>query len=367
MPSDGQRPTGFDFSSSPVVAQEASRELDAARDAKARRVLIEDLRRRIHKIEGRGAAAWLPDAEVAPAHPPDRPVSPAGAEGSTLSPGMCPDPRKEPSALHPRHEIQDITLEPSAAAGAQARAGWSLGVSRLDAVLPRGGLAPDAVHEIKPVGYRDWPAAIGFALRLALRRYERLSAGGGGTDGRPILWCWPSSRAGDLGQLYGPGLVRLGIAPSDIILVETRRVSETLWVLGEALRSNAVALAVGGLEAIDLTSARRLSLVAAARATPCLLLTAPATSVAGATATRWRVEASPSGPHPLDAATPGATRFSLVLERCRGSLQALDEVAVSVEWCDVTRRFRLAARVGDRADRASHAWWPSGSGAARAG
>jgi len=63
--------------------------------------------------------------------------------------------------------------------------------------------------------------------------------------------------------------------------------------------------------------------------TPCLLLTGASGEGVSVAHTRWRVSALPSAPHPLVAASPGARRCALTLERCRhGPL----DLTWNLEW-----------------------------------
>ena len=251
-------------------------------------------------------------------------------------------------------------LVPSPDADASA---WTLGVPALDARLT-GGLDPAGVHEVKPevrpeggASAGDWTAALGFALRLAVRRLETLGAHGKtNAAARPrILWCWPAVLARELGRPYGPGFSFLGARASACLFVETARETEALWVLEEALKSASLALVIGVLEEAALTPARRLSLAAAGYRTPCLLITDPRTAGAGSTATRWRVGRRPSAVNPLEATAPGASRYGVALERSREGVLAAEALSLLLEWSDETHRFRVAAAVADRAPGAHHA------------
>src|SRR6185312_725801 len=66
-------------------------------------------------------------------------------------------------------------------------------------------------------------ASLGFAACLA-GRLQRQS-------GRPVVWV--SARP----ELYGPGLLRLGLDPARLLLVRATRPSDLLWALEEALRT----------------------------------------------------------------------------------------------------------------------------------
>jgi protein ImuA len=238
---------------------------------------------------------------------------------------------------------------------------WTLGASALDRRLA-GGLDAAAVHEVKGEGRAgtaaagDWAAALGFALRLAVRRSQALAARAAAPV--HILWCWPSALARELGMPCAHGLAALGLDPSSCLLVETQRASEALWAMEEGLKSQSLALVVGALPEVALTPARRLSLAAGTHRTPCLIVTDARGPAAGSTATRWRIGARTSAAHPFEARAPGTRCYGVALERCRERLT--HEVAsLQLEWSDETHRFRMAPRLADRADGARIA----GSGA----
>jgi hypothetical protein len=231
---------------------------------------------------------------------------------------------------------------------------WQLGCAVADALLP-AGIEANALHEIKGVpsaknaaSAADWMAGIGFAARLAVRRLEALAGPGKATNGRPwVLWCWPRSLAAEFGSPSAAGFLRLGLDPSRLIIVETARAGEALNAIEESLRAQSLAIVVGAIDEADLTPARRLSLAAGEAGTPCLLVTHPVSEPAAATATRWRVERRSSAPHAFDPRAPGATRFSIALERCKARPESAAQPAMLVEWNDETRRFDLASVVAD--------------------
>ena len=239
------------------------------------------------------------------------------------------------------------------------RADWTLGAQEVDGWLPDRQLDVASLGEIKQETYNDASAALAFALLLAARRL-----GMGWTGGRPssapstgraglVVWCWPHRLARENGGLYGPGLVRLGLDPARLLLVETATPAETLWAMEESIGSGAAAIVIGCLDAVALTPARRLALAAATHRTPALMVTAARAAPTAATFARWRIAKAASAPHPFDPAAPGDPRFKLTLERCRGT--AVGGVAPSsvVEWSYDAYRFRLAAGVGDRASAAA--------------
>jgi protein ImuA len=246
---------------------------------------------------------------------------------------------------------------PQLAAQGSAVGLWTLGAAELDQRLSPG-LDAASLHEVKAepqasgvaagASAGNWAAALGFALRLAVRRLQSIEASPSGPP--RILWCWPSVFARELGAPYGHGFAALGLAPSSWLFAETARAGDALWAMEEGLRSQSLALVIGVVGEAELTPARRLSLAAAEHLTPCLLITDPRLSPAGSTATRWRVGARGSASHPFDGAAPGAPRYAVALERCRRRPLTGEPVPHLLEWSDETHRFRMAAAVAHRAD-----------------
>lgn len=247
-------------------------------------------------------------------------------------------------------ERGSASFPPSLESSQRRQSEWTLGVPDFDRRLA-AGFDVAALHELKAEHRAgaisgNWAAALGFALRLAVRRLRGLAPDPYGAP--RILWCWPSVFARELGAPYGHGLSALGLDPSACLFVETPRASDALWAMEEGLRSGSLALVIGVLGEAELTPSRRLSLAAAEQRTPCLIVTDPRLPAAGSTATRWRIGARGSGPHPFDAA-PGAARYALTLERCRHGPLVSEPLSLVVEWSDETHRFRVASAVADRA------------------
>lgn len=231
----------------------------------------------------------------------------------------------------------------------------------LDQSIGTGGLEIGAVHEIKPTAGVSWAAAFAsayhFALALAVRR---LIAAPPSDRSAPVLLCFSAAQSTEMGAPYAPGLSGLGLDPERLILVEAARQADVLWAIEEGLKSEGLALVLGQIDAVGLTSARRLALAAARTSTPCLLLTHPRYPAAAATATRWRVSPAPSASHPLDPEAPGAPRFLVGLERCRGSPAAVLPGSYLLEWSNAAYRFRMAAGMVDGASRPrAPESWPS--------
>lgn len=249
---------------------------------------------------------------------------------------------------------------------------WEFGCNALDALLPRG-LATNVVHEIKGTpsatggaSAADWMMGIGFAARLAVRRTDALSSAQ--PMNRPslnqlplnqlppnqpppnqpwVLWCWPKAVAGEFGALSAAGFAHLGLDPARLIVVETARSGDALNAIEESLKGGSLAVVVGVLDELDLMPARRLSLAAGEMATPCLLVTHPASAPAGATATRWRIKRLPSAAHRFDPRASGTVRFEVTIERCRARPESTTEPPFVLEWSDETHRFNLASVMAD--------------------
>lgn len=158
----------------------------------------------------------------------------------------------------------------------------------IDRILPEGGLAKGAVHEVLVA---DPGAAAAFAVLLAARM------------GGVVLWL---DRVPDA---YPPGLLALGLPPELLLVAHAADARDLLWGAEEALRSGALGSVIAFLDRLDLASSRRLQLAAEAGGTLGLLLrpdrARPAPSSA---ATRWRVGAAPGG---------GAVAWSVELLRSR--------------------------------------------------
>jgi protein ImuA len=205
---------------------------------------------------------------------------------------------------------------------------WTLGVPEIDRILPGGGLARGALHEV--LGAHDRAlngqarhgggAALAFTAVLAARRAAAIenaspqdSPGGG-----QVLWC--PARPG----LYGPGLAAFGLGPGQLILVHARDDQQRLWAMEEGLKCTGLAMVVGEVGRLDLGQSRRLQLAAEASGVTALLLPRkPAPGPGGdspglsAGLTRWRITTLPSAPTQGYAGI-GAPRCRVELLRCKG-------------------------------------------------
>jgi protein ImuA len=211
------------------------------------------------------------------------------------------------------------------------------GVAAIDRMLPGGGLALGALHEVLGLRAAAEEAAEGAGfLAGILARLE---------PGRPVLWC---QRRDDL---HAPGLARRGLLPERLILARAASDADLLYAVEEGLKCRDLAAVVGEVDALPLTASRRLQLAAEASGVTAFALRRPRRAlVVGdeaqptAAVTRWRIASVPA-PLPTDAA-PGLGRRVWLAEllRCRGGASG----RWLVEGCDATGHVHLAQALADR-------------------
>lgn len=211
---------------------------------------------------------------------------------------------------------------------AERRPPLSVGVPTIDSHLPDRGLRSGAVHEL--LGDDDDAARIGFAA-IVIGRHD--------TD--PVFWL-RSGPAVDGRTLDGLGLDQFGLHPNRIVVSQTRRPNEGLWMLEEASRCRAfVAVIAEGVNPTPI-QARRLQLAAESGGTCVLLLPPPLSQPPPSLATtRWRIASVPGRPARGGLGPP---RWATTLLRCRGGAPG----EWLLEWDDETFRLDL---VDDMANR----------------
>lgn len=200
------------------------------------------------------------------------------------------------------------------------------------------------LHRIE-AAHPDLPAAAGFSLGL-------LAAASRCDGGATVLWAFTRRAEREWGRPWGRGLLAgLGLDPGRFVFVRAKHDREVCWALEEGLRAGAgLAALVGEADAIDFAAQRRLALLASGRKLPAFLLTGLDETARGSpAAARWRVGASPSAPHALDPAGPGAPRWRVDLLRYRAGPPG----TWTLEWDREASRLRLAPGVADRASAAS--------------
>jgi protein ImuA len=224
------------------------------------------------------------------------------------------------------------------------------GIAAIDRVLPSGGLARGALHEILGGGgdEEDGALAAGFAAgilgRLAAHPNPPPLAGEG-RGGGMVLWCLPRP------DLYGPGLAAHGLDPGRLVLVRAVRDTETLWAMEEGLRAPGIVAVLGEVGALTAVASRRLQLAAERSGTTAFLLrrwrdgaqAARERNLPNTATTRWRIAALPSRPVRGEPGV-GLPRWRVELLRCRGGEPGCWEVEVA----DATGHVSLAAALADR-------------------
>lgn len=161
---------------------------------------------------------------------------------------------------------------------------------------------------------------------------------------RLVAFVAPRFWLGERGRPYGHGLERLGVGAERLLIATPANEAEALWTLEEALRSGAVALAIGAVEGAGLTPTRRLDLMAREKGAMAALIRATPQTKLSAARRRWRIGPAPSAADPWDAKAAGAPRWRAHLERSRDG--ALGEAIL--EYDDETLRLRLVDGLADR-------------------
>src|SRR6266436_1436126 len=216
------------------------------------------------------------------------------------------------------------------------------GVAAIDRVLPGGGLARGALHEILGMGGDEEDGAVAAAFAAGI--VGRLAA----TQDGMVLWCLPRP------DLYGPGLAAHGLDPGHLMLVRAPRDAEILWAMEEGLRAPGIIAVVGEIGVLPAVASRRLQLAAERSGITALLLrrwrdggqAARERALPNAAVTRWRIAALPSQP-PRGEPGVGRPRWRVELLRCRDCEPACWEV----EGADATGHVSLAAALADRPAR----------------
>ena len=201
-------------------------------------------------------------------------------------------------------------------------------IPALDDVLPGGGLARAALHEI---GGEDAAGSNGPATLFAAGIVARL--------GGPVLWC------GLAGDVFGPALAQAGLAPDHVLHADAASDDEVLFVMEEGLRHAGLAAVVGEVGRMGMTASRRLQLAALSTGVTGFVLRrgkAGAEGEPSAAVTRWRIAHVPSGLLPV----PGIerARWQVDLLRCRGG----EPASWIMEACNAEGRLALPADLADR-------------------
>lgn len=220
---------------------------------------------------------------------------------------------------------------------ARHRAALPFGVASIDKVLPGGGLALGALHEVAGGrnGAIDGAAAALFAAGIAAR-----------TRGK-VLWCVTRQ------DLFAPALAQAGLLPGRVVYVEAGDEASVLACFEEGLRHGGLGAVVAELARLPMTASRRLQLAAETSGAIGIAIRrwrrqTEATDFGQPTAavTRWRVSALPSRPLPV----PGIGRARWQLELLR--VRAGESADFEVEACDDKGRLALFSDLADRSPAA---------------
>jgi protein ImuA len=213
-----------------------------------------------------------------------------------------------------------------------ARHALPFGIEAIDDVLPGGGLALGAVHEITEQGSDGARASLSALFAAGI--LARIPG--------PVLWCLHSR------DLFAPALARVGLHPDRVIYCETWKDAEVLPAMEEGLRHGGLAGVVGELVRLPLMPSRRLQLAAETSGVVAFALRRSGSTQdqANACFSRWRLAPAPSGP--MIDLSMGRAHWQLDLLRCRGA----EFHSWSVEACDATGRLAVPADLGDRSPAA---------------
>lgn len=208
----------------------------------------------------------------------------------------------------------------------------STGALALDRALG-GGLPADALTEIHAAQARDAGCLTGFMLCLATRL-----AGSG-----PVLWAAAADACRETGRPYPPGMAELSLACDRLLLVETGRAADLLWIAEEAAGLKGLAAVVvemrGNPRGLDLTATRRLHRRAQEAGRPVFLLRQACR--AGPTAAPARLAVGPAPAARLrvfDGYVPGSIGPPAFAVRVTKS-RALPRDPLVLEWNPDAERF----------------------------
>ncbi|NTH25653.1 damage-inducible mutagenesis protein [Agrobacterium rhizogenes] len=210
------------------------------------------------------------------------------------------------------------------------------GVPEIDALLPGGGLAYGALHEVAGggAGVVDGAAAALFVAGVAAR-----------TKGK-IVWCLTRP------DLFFPALAQAGLHPDRVIFVEADKEEDVLASMEEALSFGGLGAVVGEVVRLPMVASRRLQLAAEKTGTMGLAVRrwrrqteASDFGQPTASTTRWRVSLLPS--EELPVAGVGRARWFLELMRVKAGECAEFVVGAS----DASGRINISTGPSDRQDQ----------------
>jgi len=165
-----------------------------------------------------------------------------------------------------------------------------LGHGGADACL-NGGLARGALHEVFASQPGEEATASGFALALAGRVLSK---------NKWLLWVRQDFCALESGEIYGGGLLELGLDPARVLMLQAGDAQAVLRAAGDALDCKGLGAVLiepwGEPKIFDLVASRRLTLAAAKHNVTAILLRPGAEPAPSAAETRWLIHAAASPP-----------------------------------------------------------------------
>ena len=195
------------------------------------------------------------------------------------------------------------------------------GLEAIDHLLPHGGFARGAVHELLAGEGQGLPLFVASVLARAAGRPSNGS----------FVWSDPQA------MLYPPALAAAGIPLERLFLLRPKNEADEIWAVAECLRCKGVAAIIASPRRLSRIEARRLQLAAEDGGGVGILLRRDAGSAHYAAATRW-----------LAISLPGertVQRWRLELLHGHGGLVGK---AVVLEVCRETNTLRASETVGDR-------------------
>ena len=252
--------------------------------------------------------------------------------------GRLADRLEVPAGVHPAAALPSGMVTRRNGEAHQQDACIATGLEAFDGSLG-GGVPKAALTELHGREGRNAGAVAGFALGLISLLLKGLSVI------EPIVWISVAGFFREAGHPYAPGLLqRFGIAPQHLLVAETRKLEEALWLAEEAASLGRLAAIIlelpGNPQRLDLTATRRLHRRAVISGRPVFLLRQLARPEPSAAPLRLVVSPAPAGLRKLLtgplAGSIGPPGFTVDVSK---SPTARNDVFL-LEWNDDEHRFK---------------------------
>lgn len=197
----------------------------------------------------------------------------------------------------------------------------TFGLPEIDSAL-EGGLAINALHEVRAKYAKDMGATTGFVFALLHQLLSQKHS-----NNKHIIWVIDPASKQECGTLYPRGLAQYGIDPKHFTFIQARDLHTAMWAADEAANCQGLAAVIfqvkGNPKRFDITASRRLMLRAQESNVFTCVLRQSGEEEASAAATRWCVQHASTTAKPLkttktetEAGTENVRHF-LSLERNR--------------------------------------------------